>query len=103
MSEEYDEELAASFVGKYVLVGITYVDPAEQPIAQEQIHGRILRIDPVEGVVIARCGSGEEFKLPPDLGSFKVAPPGEYRLRSTGEVVVDPDLTCTWVIKRPSH
>jgi hypothetical protein len=103
MSDKFDEELAASFIGMHLLIGITYVDAAEQPIEQEQLHGHILRINPNEGVVIALSGSGQEFCLPPDLSSFQAASPGEYRLRSTGEVVVDPDLTCTWVVKQPPH
>jgi len=103
MAEDLDEKLAASFVGKHLLVGITYLNPADEPIEQKQAHGRILRINPGEGVVIALHDSGDEFKLPPDLGSFQVAPPGEYRLRGTGEVVVNPDLTCTWTVKKPAH
>jgi hypothetical protein len=88
-------------VGKHLLAGITVVDVAEEPIEQRRVHGLIVRINPVEGVVIALHSSGEEFKLPPDMGNFRVAPRGEYRLRGTGEVVVDPDLTCLWVLKRP--
>jgi hypothetical protein len=103
MSEESDETLAASFIGKRLLIGLTYVDHEEKPVEQRQLHGRIVRITPGEGVVVVLGDSGEEFKLPPDLRSFRVAPSGEYRLRSTGEVVVDPDLTCTWVTKKPAH
>jgi len=99
MTEEFDDKLAASFVGKHLLIGITYVDPSEQPVEQKQLHGRIVRTNPGEGVVVALHGSGDEFKLPPDLASFQVAPPGTHRLRSTGQVVVNPNLTCTWIIK----
>ena len=101
-SDDFDEKLAASFVGKHLLIGVTYLDHAEEPIEQKQRHGRIVRINPREGVVVG-LSDGGELKLPPDLRSFQVARPGEYRLRSTGEVVIDPDLTCTWVIKKAAH
>lgn len=96
-----DESLAASFVGKHLLIGITYLDADDQLIEHKQMHGLILRINEREGVVVSLHGSGEEFALPPDLSSYEVAPRGEYRLHSTGEVVVDPDLTTTWTLKRP--
>jgi hypothetical protein len=35
------------------------------------------------------------------MRAFQPAPPGEYRLKSTGEIVVDPDLLSTWTIRRP--
>ena len=44
------------------------------------------------------AGSGEEEWLPPHLEAYQEAAEGEYRLRSTGEVVVDPDWLCTWTI-----
>lgn len=44
---------------------------------------------------------GEIFWLPPDVGPFQDAKPGEYKLRSTGEVVVDPDLLATWTVNNP--
>jgi hypothetical protein len=103
VSDQFDEKLAESFVGKHLLVGMTYVDPTSEPIEQKQLHGTILRINPVEGVVIALHGSGEELSLPPDFRSFQAAPPGEYRLRATGEVVLNPDLLCNWVVEKPTH
>jgi hypothetical protein len=41
---------------------------------------------------------GSFYWLPPDGRAFEEAPPGEYRLRSTGEVVIDPDYLATWTI-----
>ena len=45
---------------------------------------------------------GELLTLPPDLRPFQPAPAGSYRLRSTGEVVLDPDYLATWTIRRPA-
>jgi hypothetical protein len=33
-----------------------------------------------------------EYKLPPYLDSIQVAPEGEYRFKSTGEIVANPDF-----------
>ena len=42
------------------------------------------------------------FQLPPAPSVYYVAEPGEYRLRSTGELVVNPDFVTTWeVVGRP--
>ena len=43
---------------------------------------------------------GTDFTLPPDLNSTKRARQGEYKLRSTGEVVVNPDFLATWNLNR---
>jgi hypothetical protein len=93
---------ALSLVGKYVLIGLTYVDAKDKPIEQEQLHGTIIKADAKGGFAIRLRGSknGEVFWLPADLRAFQDSCPGEYRLRSTGEVVVDPDLFSTWIINR---
>jgi hypothetical protein len=96
-----DHELAASYIGKHLLVGMTYTDHNDQPLEQKQFHGDIVRINEHEGIVIRLRDSGDEFKLPPDVNSLKAAPEGEYRLRATGEVVVNPDLMTTWTLTKP--
>lgn len=95
-----DPNKIASLIGKRILVGVTFVDSEGELIEQRQVHGRIRCIDPTDGMVIAIHDSDETLVLPPDLSSVRAAPRGEYRLRSTGEVVIDPDLLCTWVWKR---
>jgi hypothetical protein len=37
--------------------------------------------------------------LPPEPDAFDEAVPGEYRLRSTGEVVVNPAFTTSWTVE----
>jgi hypothetical protein len=87
-------------IGKHVLVGITVEDRRGKVCNTDQIHGRIESIDPAQGITVGLAGAkaGEKYMLPPDLGAFQLAPPGEYRLRSTGEVVTDPDLLATWTV-----
>ena len=84
------------FVGKRLLVGVTETDENGKPIDQLQVHGTIVRLNRQEGLVL-RLADGSEFKLPPDVRRIRKAKPGQYRLRSTGEVVVDPDFTAAWL------
>jgi hypothetical protein len=92
-------------VGKYVLAGITYVASDGKTVtAQAQCHGRITKADE-HGISIACEGKtwrGQTATLPPDPRSFRAANPGEYRLRSTGETVRNPDLVTTWTLTEPS-
>jgi hypothetical protein len=88
----------SAYAGKRLLVGITYKDHKGELIRQEQFHGLILEAGE-GGIVIERNDTGEQISLPPEL---KEAPPGNYRLRSTGEVVVDPDYLATWLIEEPA-
>jgi hypothetical protein len=88
-------------VGKYVLVGLTDEDARGTVVRQRQIHGRVSFADPTQGLTIELKGAndGSSFALPPDLRPFKPAPAGEYRLRSTGEIVHDPDYLVTWIVE----
>ena len=97
-----DVALAESYIGKHLLVGVTYQDHDGTLIEQKQFHGTIVRINEQEGVVIRLQNSAEEFKLPPDLDSLKDAPEGEYRLHSTNEIIVNPDLVTTWTSTKPA-
>ena len=101
----YDQDRADSYIGKYVLVGISYEDASgnARPEKQRQLHGRITVADPRKGFCIELEGAnaGGTYWLPPDLRAFQDAPPGQYRLRSTGEVVEDPDVTASWTVVEP--
>ena len=83
------------YVGKRLLVGITYETPDGEFIRQEQFHGIIVEAGE-GGLVIERADNGQRVSLPPQL---QEAEPGEYRLRATGEVVVDPDYFARWTWK----
>ena len=92
----------SDLLGKKILVGITYYTHEHQLIEQMQYHGTVTRSD--EKAIVIRKENGDSCSLPPDLRSTKPAPAGEYRLRSTGEIVVDPDFLSTWnVIKDDSE
>ena len=91
-------EEIGSLIGKILLVGITLMDDEEQLIGQVQVYGAITHVDG-SGIIIKRNGSGTEFYLPPDFSNILPADEGEYRLRSTGEVVVDPDYLSSWTVR----
>jgi hypothetical protein len=79
---------------------ITEETHAGRVVRQDQYEGRIVRANRSEGVVIQRP-SGEELKLPPDLRAFFGTRAGQYRFRSSGHVVADPDLQTAWTRTLP--
>ena len=87
-----------NLINKILLIGITLLDDQEGVIEQIQVYGPIIRVD-ANGVVIKRNGTNTEFVIPPDFDHISEANPGEYRLRSTGEVVIDPDYISSWTVK----
>jgi hypothetical protein len=86
-------------IGKTVLVGKTYVR-GDEAVEQVQFHGLIEEVDERAGFALRRADNGELEWLPPDLRAYQPAEPGEYTLRSTGEVVDDPDFISTWIVER---
>lgn len=92
---ELNEDRAAAMLGKTALVGITYEARSHRAAKQSQVVGTIESIDSTR--IRLRLRDGSTFDLPPDIRPFENALPGEYRLRSTGEVITDPDFTCTWI------
>ena len=104
---------SCALIGKYVLAGIIYEDESGTVTRKVEKHGRIVSISDESGLVIRNPTTGEEFSLPPDADFLRPARPGQYNLRTTGEVITDPDFTCVWTISpgdsggeegdRPSH
>ncbi len=89
----------SDLIGKTILIGLTYYTADNEFIEQKQYWGTVTESN--QKGILVKLNDGEIFGLPPDLSSTKIAPPGEYRLRFTGEVVVDPDYLTTWNINRP--
>jgi hypothetical protein len=102
LAERPFEETAKSYLGRKILVGVTYVDHDGAVTAQRQLHGKIAAATK-DGVVIALEGkrAGQNWTMPPSWESTRPAPAGEYRLRETGEVIVNPDLLAEWTIHAP--
>lgn len=97
--KEYDEayEVPITFeelLGKVLLVGITYYTHDNEVIEQKQFYGTVTEAN--SSIIRLKQKDETELTLPPDLSSTKRARPGEYKLRSTGEIVVNPDFFATW-------
>jgi hypothetical protein len=95
-------------IGKTVLLGLTFTDADGELREQTQRHGVVEVADADQGIAIRLVAPGQSWDrdlywVPPDLSAFAEAAPGAYRLRATGETVVDPDFTSTWEIRAPSE
>jgi hypothetical protein len=98
---DWDTALAASFLGKYVIAGFIYIDAEGNPSREPfQLHGVIVDAAPGTGFTLSLRGKrlGETVTLPAKLDAFVPASPGRYRLKSTNEVVYDPDYTSLWTM-----
>lgn len=91
----------SEYIGKHLLVGLSYTDDENVVTMQLQFHGWIVRIAD-DGIFVNRADGNGEFSLPPDVSSLQPAGPGNYKLRSTGEVVVNLDYICSWTIHAPA-
>jgi|TARA_B100000614_G_C14540193_1_gene489982 hypothetical protein len=101
----WDEARAAWLMGKYVLVGITYFAADGETVEHRQeFHGRVVEVDRENGLSIECAGAlaGEVMHLPPDTSAFVSAQRADYKLRSTGETVTNPDALATWSVYPPS-
>lgn len=102
----WDQDDADWLVGKYALVGITHVAADGSTVTgQDQFHGRIESADQQNGFELACEGewAGQKMTLPPDLAAFQRAEPGEYRLKASKDVVIDPDVLASWSIVEPAN
>ena len=88
----------SELIGKHLLIGITFLDEDEHVIEQYQTHGIIMAINNDQGIVINKADGTGTYVIPPDIENLHPALPGDYRIRTTGEIVVNPDFTCTWTV-----
>ena len=100
----WDSKIASELSGAIVYVGITYVDHEDKPTFRIEFYGLVTEVDESRGIAID-CHNdvhrGQTFWLPPDLRAFHRAKPGNYKLESTGENLVDPDFTTKWIMTEP--
>jgi hypothetical protein len=83
-------------IGKVILIGVTYVDKHDQLLDRKQWWGVIENASSDMGIRVALKNSSDPCVLPPDLSAIRPAPPGEYRLKESGEIIKDPDFLTTW-------
>lgn len=89
-------EQAEALRGRLLLIGVT--ERGADGERHFQTYGRVVNVAPSEGVTIECMGAhaGRMFTVPPDPQAFAPAPPNDYRLRSTGDVVRNPDFLVTF-------
>jgi len=99
----FDNAFARSLLGKCVLVGMTIEDKRGNTKRHDQFYGLVAAAEADTGIQLQLQGSrqGEVKWLPPATHVFQPAVLGIYRLRSTGEEVVNPDFTATWIVVQP--
>ena len=83
-----------NLIGKTILVGMTFYNKDDEFVEQKQSWGEIVAV--TENTIHIKKKDGEEFDIPNDPSAIEPAKPGEYRLRTTGEVVENPDFLSTW-------
>ena len=91
---------AVALLGKTVPMAVAYRDCDGNLVERQQLHGTIISVDKRAGIEIRLAGNraGELFRLPPEIQCCEEARPGSYTLKSTVEVVEDPDLILTVTI-----
>jgi hypothetical protein len=99
---QVDESKAADYIGKVILIGVSYYTHDERLLEEKQWVGRIETFSNTEGIRIALFDSEETCCLPPDQNAIRRAEPGCYRLKSTGKIVENPDYLTTWRRYEPS-
>ena len=101
-SDTFDEDFADGFIGKYLLVGITRTTDKGKVLSQQQLHGIIItaNADAIE-IELGGVHEGKTWRMPPILDELAPARRGKYELKTTGEVVEDPDFTFTLTMCKP--
>jgi hypothetical protein len=101
----WNQDEADWLIGKYALVGITQLAADGKTVkSKDQYHGTIQSADQDGGFELACEGkwAGRKMMLPPDLAAFFRAEPGEYRVKASSDVVIDPDVLASWSIVEPA-
>ena len=88
------------FVGKTVLIGLTNYDHSGELLGYQQLFGEIKTLSAERGIEV-ELDDGGKYYLPPDTSVLSEAPPGEYRLRETGKIIINPDFICTYSVTKP--
>ena len=102
MADRTEDRFAAELIGTDVLAGVTMVDYAGNVKERHQFHGQVVQASAKDGVTLVDA-AGDEHWLPFDPAAYEPAEPGEYELRSTGQVVVDPTWLSKWIVSPPKR
>ena len=82
---------------KVFLIGLTFLNEKGELIEQYQTHGIIVELTD-DGIFKIKKDDESIFQMPYDSDTIEVAKEGEYRERSTGIVIKNPDYIMSWEI-----
>lgn len=91
------EELQNYLKGKLFLVGLTFVDENGILKEQYQTHGIVQELTN-DGLIKLIREDKTIFQMPYDNETINEAEKGEYREKSTGQIINNPDYIMTWEI-----
>ncbi|MCB0792253.1 MAG: hypothetical protein H6595_12980 [Flavobacteriales bacterium] len=95
------DDFRAMLRGKVFLVGVDLLSGDGALIEKYQTAGVVEELTN-DGFFLLKREDGSLFTLPYEPTSIKVADKGEYTLKATNEVIVDPDYMTTWDVKLKS-
>ena len=101
-AQEFDSAAADIYLGKYILIGVTYMNSAGQVEDSVQMHG-VVESASRDGIKVSLKGErdGQSWTMPADPSAISPAQPGRYQLPETGEIIENPDFICTWMVQKP--
>lgn len=102
---QFEDRIGKQIQGKYLLIGISYIDAEGNIESQQQLHGTVERSSREEGIVVQLKGffKGEKVQLPPDTTSITKAERGMYKLITTNEDVENPDFICAFNVHKETQ
>ncbi len=94
--KDLDESKADDYIGKTILIGVTYLDHKGNVTRKHQWSGKIKSFSNRDGIQVTLDDSNEYCCIPPSAEAILRAEPGLYELKSTGKVIENPDYLTTW-------
>ena len=91
------QKLQKHLQNKIVLIGLSFSDENGEFIENYQTHGSIKELRE-DGILTIIKRDGNIFQLPYDPDNITKAPKGDYKEKSTGLVITNPDFLIQWEI-----
>ncbi|MRM85857.1 hypothetical protein D1Z98_06975 [Riemerella anatipestifer] len=93
------EEFKENLKNKTFLIGITFVDENGDIIDEYQTSGKVLELTD-NGILKLKRENENFFQIPYDNDSIFAAQKGEYKEKSSGKIIVDPDFITQWTVSK---
>ena len=85
------------YIGKLILVELSFLSESGDVLEQSQIHGFVEKIDE-NGLMRIRRDDATIFTIPFDENTMSKASPGVYKERFSGKEIINPDYITSWFI-----